>query len=128
MIRIKEIRSLELFEDLFEHAAFLEEVVDLLVAVEIVRITLCLINDVAPVLVTPQKGLLAQHYEVPACTGDGHVETAAVLNEAEVARSHTAQDDDVPLRPLESVHCGDLDGFQGLVFGIHYELVDQLLL
>jgi hypothetical protein len=111
MIRIKEIRSLELFEDLLEHAALLEKVVYLLVAVEVVRIAFGLINDVAPVLVTPQKGLFAQHYEVPTRTGDGHVKTAAVLNEAEVARSHTAQNDDIPLRSLESVHCGDLDGF-----------------
>jgi hypothetical protein len=55
---------------------------------------------------------------MPTSTGDGYVKTAAVLYEAKVARSHTTQDDNVTLRPLESVHCGDLDGFQGLVFGI----------
>jgi hypothetical protein len=69
-------------------------------------------------LVTPKKGLLAQDNEMPTSTGDSHVKTAAVLNEAKVARPHTTQDDDVTLRSLESVHCGDLDGFQGLVFGI----------
>lgn len=56
---------------------------------------------------------------MPTSSSDGHVKTAAVLYETEIAGSYATQDDNVALRPLESVHCRNLDGFQGLVFGIN---------
>lgn len=107
--------SLELLEHVLEEAAHLVEVVDFLVADELLLLRLTLLNDVPPVCVLPQQCLFSDDDEVAPRSRDGDVEPSAVLDKAQRARSYAAEHDDVFLSALEGVDGAHLDVVHGTI-------------
>ena len=70
-----------------------------------------MLNQLLPDLVLNESSLAAKDKEVVLGSGDGHIQSPLIPDEANLAilvASHAVKDNDVPFLALEAIHCVDV--------------------